>query len=48
MNNRGDVITCRFSAAEIRILDACIENGLFRNRSDAVRGLVWKAWRSTI
>lgn len=43
MKRHDNVITCRFSSSEIEILDNCIDRGLFRNRSDAVRALVWKA-----
>lgn len=39
----NNTVSCRFSTSEVEILDKCIEKGMFRNRSDAVRGLVWKA-----
>ena len=34
---RGDVINCRLSRREISELDRLVDEGYFRNRSDAIR-----------
>ncbi len=37
------LVTCRFTASEMEIIDGYIDQGYFRNRSEAIRMLVWKA-----